>query len=222
MKVSFVIPIFNHWDLINTLLVDVTRYCSADEIIIVDDCSNDQETLDGIAWWVHNYDNIKIIRPPENLRFLRAANLGISKATGDAVCLVSSDVRVEDDLARITRDLLTVNPKRLIGGVLYSTTTGWNEFDGKIFPYLEGWLLCCLKSTWEDLGGFDERYCPSDMEDVDLSTTAKQKGYELYPINSPKIRHLGGGTIGYSDERMAQTIINKEKFRNKWVTKETH
>ena len=217
MKVSFVIPIFNHFPLINQLLVDINTYCSVDEIIVVDDCSNDMETLDGIKWWSGNYKHINIIRPLENLRFLRASNYGISKATGDAVCLVSSDVRVEDDLARIVRDLLTVNSRRLIGGVLYSHDTGWNCIGSTIYPYLEGWLLCFTKETWTDLGGFDERYCPSDMEDVDLSTTAKQKGYELYPLHSDKFRHLGGGSIGYSDERMAQTIKNKEEFRKKWV-----
>lgn len=218
MKISFVIPIWNNWGLINTLLNDIHRHSHPDEIIVVDDCSTDAETLNGIAWWAANYDNIQILRPAENMKFLKASNYGISKATGDIVCLISSDVRIKTDLAKLVRETIEQNPKILIGGVLYDHDTGWNNFDGKLYPYLEGWLLCCLRSVWEDLGGFDERYCPSDFEDVDLSTTARQKGYSLIPLNDPHIHHLGGGTIGYGDARMAQTMKNRESFRLKWTT----
>jgi|SRR6185369_7520536 len=217
MKVSFVIPIYNHFPLINQLLIDIRDNCTPDEIIVVDDCSNDKDTLDGISWWENNF-NVKLLRPLENLGFLKASNYGISKATGDIVCLISSDVRIEEDLAKVVRETLALNPEALIGGVLYTQDTGWNTFDGKVFGYLEGWLLCCTKSAWKDLGGFDERFCPSDMEDVDISTTAREKGYALIPLNSPKIRHLGGGTIKYGEEREKITRANKKKFEEKWVT----
>lgn len=217
MKVSFVIPIYNHFSLVNQLLVDINANTKPDEIIIVDDFSNDTETLDGIAWWAHNYDNIKVLRPIENLGFLKAANYGVSQATGDAVCLISSDVRVEDDLAKLVRELLSADSRLLIGGILYSHDTGWNTFDSKTFPYLEGWLICCLKSAWQDIGGFDEQYAPNDFEDVDISTTAYQKGYTLVQLANPKIRHLGAQTIGYGDERQALTVRNREKFRTKWL-----
>lgn len=218
MKVSYVIPIYDHWKLINDLLCQIYDHSLPDEIIIVDDYSTDKETLEGIAWWAQNYDLIKILRPAANLGFLKAANYGVSQATGDIVCLISSDVRVEDDLAKAVREIITLDPKVLIGGILYSHDTGWNCFDGRIFPYVEGWLLCCLKSAWQDIGGFDEQYCPNDFEDVDLSTTAYQKGYTLVQLANPKIRHLGGQSIGYTDERMALTVRNKEKFRAKWIT----
>jgi O-antigen biosynthesis protein len=217
MKVSFVIPIYNHFSLINDLLANIHKHTHPDEIIVVDDGSTDKETLDGVAWW-ELHANVKVVRPIENLGFLKASNYGVSKATGDIIVLISSDVKIEDDLAEIVRGLVTENPRVLIGGKLYNYDTGWNTFDGKIFPYLEGWLLACTKEAWNDLGGFDERFAPSDMEDVDLSTTAIKKIYALIPLNNPNIRHLGGATIGYGDERMAQTVINKEKFKNKWIT----
>jgi GT2 family glycosyltransferase len=221
MKVSFVIPIFDHWHLINDLMVDVHKHTHPDEIIIVDDYSSDKETLDGIAWWAANYDNITVLRPAENLGFLKASNYGVSKATGDIICLISSDVRIEDDLANIVKESLKLNPKLLIGGVVYRETTGWNDFDSRIFPYAEGWLLCCLKSTWEELGGFDERYAPHDFEDVDLSTNAVSKGYTLASLNTYNIRHLGAQTIGYNGIRNELTMRNREKFRTKWLTNQS-
>lgn len=218
MKVSYVIPIFNHWKLINDLLCQIYDHSLPDEIIVVDDCSTDQETVDGIKWWAENYDIIKILRPEENQGFLKSSNYGVSQATGDIVCLISSDVRVEDDLAKTVKEVIALDPKVLIGGVLYSHSTGWNDFEGRIFKYLEGWLLCFTKETWADLGGFDERYAPSDYEDVCLSTTAIQKGYSLIPLNNPKIKHMGGGTYGYDETRTARTTANREKFRAKWLT----
>ena len=216
MKVSFVIPIWNNFNLINQLLVDTMTYSTPDEVIIVDDCSTDKATLDGIQWWTQNYASVKVLRPPENLGFLKACNYGVSKAEGEIICLISSDVRVEDDLAKTVRELLLADSKVLIGGILYSHNTGWNDFKNRICPYIEGWLICCTKEAWIDLGGFDERYAPHDMEDVCLSTTALSKGYTLVPLNSPKIKHMGAQTIGYTDERAELTKKNREKFREKW------
>lgn len=216
MKVSFVIPIWNNFHLINELLVGISNHCTPDEIIVVDDCSTDQKTLNGLSWWEFNH-NVKVHRPIENLGFLKASNYGLQKATGDILCLISSDVKIEEDLAKIVRDLVTVDPKRLIGGIIHSHDTGWNTFNEIIFPYVEGWLLCATKAAWEELGYFDAQYSPSDMEDVDISTTAAKKGYGLYAIHSEKISHIGAATIGYTEERRKITEINKEKFRQKWV-----
>lgn len=217
MKVSFIIPVFNHWTLINTLLRGIFDHTRPDEIIVVDDCSTDQETRDGLDWWFLNY-GVNVVRPIENLGFLKASNYGVSKATGDIVVLISSDVKIEDDLAEIVKGLVSENPRVFIGGKLYQYDTGWNTFDGEVYPYLEGWLLACTKEVWDELGGFDVRFAPHDFEDVDISTTAVSKGLALIPLNNPNIRHLGGMTIGYNDERQALTVRNKEKFREKWIT----
>lgn len=222
-QVSFVIPNYNHFDLINQLLVDIKDHNTPDEILIVDDCSTDQTTIDGLAWWEYYYKSVKVIRPPENLGFLKASNFAMKQATGDIVCLISTDVRVEFDLAKQVRDLICLNNKLLIGGKLYTESTGWNNFilpDGKekIYPYLEGWLLCATKKTWEDLGYFDERFVPNDFEDVQLSTTAIEKGYAIIPLNNPMIRHTGGQSIGYTEERKKITEAHRELFRSIWIT----
>jgi O-antigen biosynthesis protein len=198
-------------------MVDIMNHTRPDEIVVVDDYSQDSETLDGLSWWALNLGGIRIIRPIINLGFLKASNYGMNKAKGDVLCLISSDVRVEDDLATIVVNLLNDNPKRLIGGTVYRDTTGWNEFDGRIFQYAEGWMLACTKEAWQELGGFDERYAPSDYEDIDLSTNALSKGYELVSLDNPNIRHLGGRTIGYSEDRLSITERNREKFKEKWI-----
>jgi len=77
--------------------------------------------------------------------------------------------------------------------------------------------MATTKDGWEEIGYFDERFAPSDMEDVDSSTTAKSLGYELIALSPNDTHHLGAQSIGFNPEREKITIANKEKFKNKWI-----
>lgn len=227
-NVFIVIPHYNRWDMTHPRLWELYKHDKewVTEILVVDDCSTDDMTEGGLRWWKEmgkksNF-HVRSISPETNQHFLRAANLGIrdirKKANPeDVIILLSNDVLNRVGFVKQVSELLS-SPKRLVGGVLLNKDTGWNKFGGKIFPYLEGWLLAATADGWTELGGgFDERYSLSDFEDVDLSTTALSLGYELVPINHPGLQHLGGQSIGYSPEREENTLANRDKFREKWV-----
>lgn len=218
-KVSIVIPTYNHWDLTHQLLMDIYKYNnSVDEILIVDDGSTEQDVTSGSQWWMASMlPQLQYHRCDENMKFLRACNWGVAKATGDVIILVSNDVRMQDDIVSLVRNVMREDSKVVMGGVLYTESTGWNEFKGhKIFPYLEGWLLIFSKCAWNEIGGFDELYAPNDFEDVDFSTKAISLGYTLVPLSSTKVRHIGSQTIGYNPAREKITIKNRKKFAEKW------
>jgi glycosyltransferase involved in cell wall biosynthesis len=217
--VSFVIPSYNSFHLVNQLLVDINEHTLPDEIIVVDDCSTDKAAIDGLLWWARNM-NVKVRTTPENLNFLKASNWGMRQATSDIVCLISTDVRIHKDLAAIAKAMTAVEGKVLLGGRYFNCDTGWNTFGEKTFPYVEGWLLIAKKEHWEELGYFDERYAPNDFEDVDLSTTAISKGFSLAqitPDGGTVVEHIGAQSIPYNDERYELTTRNREKFREKWL-----
>ena len=217
--VSFVIPSYNNFPLVNQLLVDINEHTLPDEIIVVDDCSTDKAEIDGLQWWARNME-IKVRQTPENLNFLKASNWGMRQATGDVICLISTDVRIHKDLAGVAKAMTAIEGKILLGGRYLNFDTGWNTFDGRTFPYVEGWLLIAKKEHWEELGYFDERYAPNDFEDVDLSTTAISKGFSLAQITPDAgtvVEHIGAQTIGYGEERAELTKRNREKFREKWL-----
>ncbi len=216
MKVSFVIPSYENFHLVNNLLADIHNYTKPDEIIVVDDGSKNIAAIDGLAWWRDNY-GIKVLNPIDNLGFLKASNYGMKKATGGIICLISTDVRIHGDIITPIKNTLLEQPKTLFGGVVYRDSTGWNEFGEKLFPYAEGWFLSTGKEQWEELGYFDERYIPNDFEDVDLSTKAMSLGYNLFSMPSGLMKHDGAQTIGYTDKRRELTEINREKFREKWI-----
>lgn len=215
MKTSVVIPMFNHWNLTHSLLFDLYNFCRGiDEVLLVDNGSTEK---DGRDWWLGNgMLPLRVERLEENIGFLKVANYGMSRAKGDILVLISNDVSIKENIIPRIQENVKVHHS-IVGGNLLSYDTGWNTFDRKIYPYLEGWLLACTKHDWVELGGFDERYAPNDYEDVDFSTTAISKGYALYGLGSPLVSHASGATIKYSAERQALTEQNREKFRQKWV-----
>ena len=213
-------PVYNRWNLTHQLLTDLFTYCSQDitEVVVVDDCSTERDVPEGLTWWKYSSPlPLKTLTLPKNVGFLLAANEGMALASGDILVLISNDVRVGGRFTSRVIDLLKENPNIILGGTLYAQSTGWNQFGDKVFPYLEGWLLAMTREAWDDVGGFDERFAPNDMEDVSFSTTAREKGYTLVSLNDPNLRHLGAQTIGYGAERQALTERNRKKFEAKWL-----
>lgn len=222
MKVSIVIPAFDHFDLTAGLLMDIYQNCpSVGEVLVVDDCSKKEETFRGYDFWKTILASLKVLKLDENVGFLKASNRGLKEATGDILALISNDVRIKKDLPKLVNEIIhTPDDKVLLGGRLLDFDTGWNVFDGRIFPYIEGWALITTKAGWEELGYFDERYAPWDFEDVDLSATAEHKGYRLETFRDWQgdvLEHLGAQSIGYTDERRAITEAHRELFRKKWI-----
>ena len=225
-NVHIVIPIFNNWDGCHSLLWDLQRRekNNISSILLVDDCSTDPEVAGGIKWWTSEYGSpflIDHVHLGENVGFLEASNIGIAM-TGlknptkeDIIILMSTDVRVQMEFIPQVTEILQY-PKKLVGGILYTNSTGWNKFGDRIFQYLEGWLLATTSQNWAELGMFDRQFMPNDFEDMDLSTRALEMGYELIPLNNPGLQHIGAQSIGYNDRRLEITNKNKKKFQEKW------
>lgn len=215
--VSFVIPMFDKFHLTFQLLLDIQQYSSSvDEVLVLDNGSVERDTELALEFQSQRspYFPIRVARVENNVGFIHICNWGVPQAKCEAVVLISNDVRIQSDLANEVRQKLTDN--NILGGVLYRDTTGWNEFDDTIFPYLEGWLLAFKKKTWKDVGGFDDDFAPFDYEDVDFSTSARNMGCDLVQLEG-NYRHLAASTIGYNDERLEITKRNREIFKRKWV-----
>ena len=215
MKFSFVIPTYNSWRLLHQLLYDIYRNCSPVHEVIIMDNGKDQETTDGIEWWMMTQMlPIRYERNKENLGFLLSSNKGLKKATGDIVALISTDVRINKDVVQDVSLVLNQIQNYLVGGRLLGWDTGWNFGHS----YLEGWFLCAKRDVWKDLDYFDEQYAPNDMEDVDLSMKAKSLGFDLFALNEDYLTHMGSQTLSYGEDRERLTKINKKKFEEKWIT----
>ena len=225
MKVSVIIPSRDKWSLTHNLLYSLYKLESEDlnEIVLVDDESQEAETLQGQHWWFTNgmfksrAIDFWILQQDQNVGFLRSSNGGLKKATGDIKVLLSNDVVVTSSFLPDVKAVLANDPRALVGGKLLSGNTGWNDFGGVIYPYIEGWLLAATKETWNELNYFDEKYVPYTFEDNDLSQTAISQGRRLVALNLPGLNHLGAQTITYNEARFKITEAHKEIFRKKWI-----
>lgn len=217
-KLSIVITSFNHYELLHQLLYDIYNYNrEVYEVVITDDASTSLELFNGLSWWEKTKMlPLHVVYNKENVGFLKNANIGVKHANGNKIALISNDVRIQGHIVSDLERNLNIYPKNIYGPKLYTASTGWNQFGETVIHYLEGWFLSMTKAAWEDIGGFDERYAPNDFEDVDTSKTALDKGYVLVQLDSTAITHKVASTLGYSPEREAITITNKEKFRLKW------
>lgn len=228
-KVYVVIPHYNKWELTHARLNELHKYCknSVTEVLVVDNGSTDEGTQGGLGWWSKfpstTEFKVRSLRIEENVGFLLASNAGIFDIVSrcepdDIIILLSNDVEVRTDFVSQVTDIISHAPDSLVGGVLYTHDTGWNVFDGRLFPYIEGWLLAMNSTGWGKAEwGFDERFAPSDYEDIDLSTYMLTCGYDLVPLNNPGIHHIGGQSYGYTEERRKRTEENKKKFEAKWI-----
>ena len=218
MTFSIVIPSYDHWDLTHSLLFDIYNNFPQDvEILVVDDCSPESTVLQGLAWWQQGLlrNRLHVLINKENVGFLRTANFGVSKVTGEIIMLISNDVRIADKhvVPKLEAIFKDATVPTLVGARLLDYDTGWNTIDGVVYPYLEGWFLAFKKEDWAN--GFDTRYTIGDCEDLDLSTTYRKGGGQLVLLDNEMI-HLGAQTYKYSLEREANTRANQERWREKW------
>lgn len=215
-------PFFNKLTLTHNRLYEFLLHIPPEEVeIILIDNGSTEDGIDGcIAFWQKKLakHTIRYRKLPENVGFGGAMNNGASMAHGDIIILYSNDVVCSDNFLPELEEMFRVNDNILLGNEVIYWDAGWNNFNGIIVPYINGWFIACTKKVWDSLDGFDPLYGKYTMEDVDLSMQAQQKGIKLAAMNSLKIRHIGAQTAGYTPERLEITKQNKIKFYEKWKT----
>lgn len=120
-------------------------------------------------------DGIEIIVVREGT-LNEARNTGVEAVETDKVLLLDDDVRFSGDF--FWNVVGRISPDTLVG------MEDWN------YDLVAGRLMGFYKSTWEDVGGFDERL-RSHMGDTDFAIACHKRGYEIEQIEPSKIHHEG-------------------------------
>jgi GT2 family glycosyltransferase len=166
-----------------------------------------------------------IISREERLSYSAACNLGASRATTGIYCFLNSDVAIGSaDWSRWFRYRLADSgvgaagaagrrllPDLWLGGEMRRD----NEID-----YIEGWCVWLTKSTYELIGGWDERYTPYYCEDADLSLKIRysyQKRLSIVPPDECRLKHIGGMTIKKLPENERENLLrNSSVLKSRW------
>jgi GT2 family glycosyltransferase len=246
-RVSIVIPAYNGWKMNYLCLRSIWENTESVsyEVIFADDVSTD-ETQN-----VSNYiKNIRHIRNTENLGFLKNANNAAAFANGEFIHFLNNDTKVTpgwlsslvslmdtDKTIGLAGSKLVYPDGRLqeAGGIIWQDASGWNyghkqdpdasEYNYvKEVDYISGASILVRKSLWDELGGFDTRYCPAYAEDSDLAFAVREKGYKVVYQPLSKVIHYEGfshGTEVSPDKGSnikSYQKINNGKFSEKWDT----
>lgn len=168
-------------------------------ILVVDDASDPFDALEPFG-----YGKDQTSAPRSSLRILRherqrgvtaAWNTGARHAETSFVLWLNNDVIAEGPWVE---QLL----RPLVAGSAEVTGARWrtertvdqdllNRHGGSRF--LEGWCFATRRTSWEDLGGFDEAMAVY-WGDTDFFVRARKHGMRLGVVNELPLRHLGHRT----------------------------
>ncbi|MCK5547667.1 MAG: glycosyltransferase [Thermoplasmata archaeon] len=209
---------YNRPALIDQRLNEVSQYIGHRddfEVVVFDNGSTDYGVRLVLVSRAQRGDfPLRVVRQDKNLGFSKGFNKAVNHAEGSKIYLLSDDVTIFGDVIESLRKLNW--EKTVFGHRMIVAGSGWNDFPEKSILYLDGYFFAMLRSTWDQLGGFDKTYSPYDYEDVDFSHTAREEGYKLCEVKTLSIRHAAASTIGYGDERFEHTVKMRALFAEKW------
>ncbi|MEI6294030.1 MAG: glycosyltransferase family 2 protein [Methanomicrobiales archaeon] len=206
---SIIIVTYNHRQYLDACLKSIEEQESPHEIIIVDNCSQD----DTVIFLRSEYPEVTLIQSPDNRGFGAANNLGVSHANGEYVVFLNPDTIVHKDwlfslLSPLEeKDHLITTPKILnYDGLTINTCGNINHFTGLNFTRglgqdpshyqdtggVSGISGACFAMTirdFLDIGGFDEHFFLYN-EDSDLSWRAHFFDYNILCVTESIARHM--------------------------------
>lgn len=243
-SVSVVLPNYNGRYLLEKNLPSVIKALEREsivyEIIIPDDASTD----DSVEFIKQNFPTIKIITSAVNEGFSKNANKGIAAAQYALILLLNTDVRLKEDYfsqqwkyfddpetfgvmgsiwSEDGKTLMDAGKYPLWKGSQLKTTVNFSleeNTNGDIPTlFLSGANALIDRKKLIALQGFDERYSPFYMEDVDLSVRAWRNGWKCrYEPKSLCYHKLSESISKHSNKQKIKNISR----RNKFIFHDTH
>ncbi|WP_052128551.1 glycosyltransferase [Neosynechococcus sphagnicola] len=240
-RVSIIIPVHNKCAVTyNCLAALLFAHNQASfEIIIVDDGSTD-ETLE----LPELIPNVTYVRHESAQGFIRACNHGSQYVQGEFVVFLNNDTEVTvgwldemlfvfesfENVGLVGAKLLYPDGRlQEAGGIVWGTGDPWNygrlgnPQDPKYnytrqVDYLSGAAIMVRQEVWQQLGGFDEAYCPAYYEDTDLAFRVRSLGLKVVYAPFSQVIHFEGLSSGTSTASGIKRYqeINKPKFKSRW------
>lgn len=242
VDVSIIVPVFNQWHLTRACLNSILATCDDSihyELILADDCSTDETRFAS-----DYYQNLQIIKPHQNLGFLKNCNHAAQKARGRYLVLLNNDTIVLPNWLQALYNTLETDKTAAIAGSKMLFPNGKIQEAGvslcrdgavcgigvrhhrftPIFniaretDYISGCSLMVRKLFWDEVGGFDERYQPAYYEDSDLAMTARRLNWRVIYQPASEVIHYKHKTYAGYTQKNRRSLLKKNKaiFLEKW------
>lgn len=233
-SMSIIVPIADAPEHLLRCLRSLEMYAANAEIILIDDNSKLEETLDVIKTFYHR-NNWKHVRHESSLGHSRSCEHGISLATRPYICLLNSDTVVTpwswsaiNEAFESYPKIAVVGPstswaatKQLVSDAKYCRHY-WN--DSQIFSFAEkyiekhnesplvdlkeisGFAYFIRREAWDCLGGFDKNL-PDYGNESELNIRLIKSGWRLVWTPKSYIHHFGRSSYKTS-RRLKQDFVN--------------
>ena len=83
--------------------------------------------------------------------------------------------------------------------------------DPEPVPWVSGAALCCRRSTWDAIGGFDEKFFLY-YEDVDLCLRASQAGWEVWHTPEAVVSHQSGASFNGNLDFQKHVYFKNQRY----------
>ncbi len=234
LSVSFVLPNYNGKNLLKKHLTAVKKAAQGAEIIVVDDAS-----VDGSVEYLKKFHHdVIVVAKKDNSGFSGSVDAGASKATGDIIVLLNTDVEPEIGFLLPLLEKFSDEKVFAVGCFEVSHDPGGNVTRGRgIASWQKGFYIhtrgetdrtdtawvsggsgAFRKSVWNMLGGMDQIYNPFYWEDIDLSYRARKAGYNIYFEPASRVHHyheIGAIKSSFSP-RDVKVIAARNQFTFIW------
>lgn len=188
-----------------------------------------------------------VVRSSVNLGFGGGCNRGVRASRGEYVVLLNDDTEVEDGWLDALVDTADRHPEagavgsrvrdpygklQEAGGILWRDGSIWHV--GRLVSdtttryrhvrrvdYCSACSLLIRRSTWDAVGGFDEKFFPGYYEDLDLCLNIAALGQSILYQPRARLMHHGGGDVGSLDLRVKAFVARRSRdtFLAKWGDK---
>lgn len=226
MKVSIIIPNFNGKNLLTQNLPSVFS-AGADEVIVVDDGSNDDSLI-----VLQDYaDRAIIVKNYKNIGYAKSVNRGIQKASGEVCILLNTDAKPAPDFLESIKPYF--EKPEVFAVNCHETGHSWasgefvsgfvnhhadhDESQSHISFYASGGSAAFSRQKFIELGMYDTIFHPFYWEDTDISYRALKRGYEIWWEPNSHIEHQTSSTIKkYFNKAFIDYIAQRNELLFLW------
>jgi glycosyltransferase involved in cell wall biosynthesis len=176
-KISIIITCYNLGNYLEEAIASIKGHSPLDdsEIIVVNDGSIDQVTIE-ILKAIEQQDKSIFVLNQRNMGLAKARNNGIKQAKGKYIIPLDADNKLRPEFITQTISILDNNPEiDVVHGNAQNFGNKVSIWKSKPFYFpemlLNNYIDACAgfrKSTWEKLGGYDEKMPVMGFEDWDL------------------------------------------------------
>lgn len=225
MKVSIVIPTFNHLeDSLIPCLESIIKYTDLSQdkeiVIVANGCT------DGTREYIIGLNNtaIKLLWHDRQLGYSKAINDGIKNSTGDIVVLLNNDIKL---LEQPKDEWLKILQYGLTSGGIAGPSMMWDAELKR--HYMMFFCVAIKRHVVEQIGLLDENFGLGYCEDIDYCIRATNAGWQLRQVPDDvsledakkqktyfpfPIYHIAHTT--YGNDRIALIETNKQYLKEKW------